>query len=544
MPEAADDNTRYITTPIYYVNDKPHIGHVFTTTLADVYARHQRACGRNVFFLTGTDEHATKVVDSAAEHGVTPLQWADQNATAFQEVFAELQLSFDDFIRTSQERHKSKVVRYIRTLMDSGDVYLGKYEGWYDANQEEYVPDNKAREQNHLSAITGKPLVRKTEDNYFFKLSAYRQALLDHYAAHPEFVKPEARRNEIINRIQEAGDVPITRTGMGEWGIKVPGDEKHTIYVWIDALFNYLTTVDTNDRRAFWSSAPIHTLAKDILWFHAAIWPAMLMAMGKCEGYQWVKQPRLIYAHSFWISEGQKMSKSLGNFIDLAAIRNYVSTYGLDALRWYMITQGPLETTDANFSSQHFHDVYHADLVNTVGNCASRVTAMIGKYFDGEVPGETSKRPNIQTSKDAGAMNASSASDFDLPAAAKRALEQSMDAMEAFDLAGAAAAGIGLLRRVDAFINATEPFKVAKDPARKDELATILYQCAESVRIASVLLSPVLIAKMPDLWSALGVSGPSAESPLPSLAQWSGLKPGTKIQKVALYPRVEAAQPQ
>jgi methionyl-tRNA synthetase len=526
MPE-----THYITTPIYYVNDRPHIGHVFTTTLADVYARYQRARGSDVFFLTGTDEHATKVVEAAQQRGLSPQAWADQNAAAFQQTFTDLQLSFDDFIRTSQERHTSRVVRYFSALRDSGDVYLGQYEGWYDANQEEYIPDNKARELDYKSPITGKPLVRKTEQNYFFRLSAYRQQVLDYFKEHPDFVKPEARRNEIVNRIAEAEDVPISRTGMGEWGIRVPGDESHTIYVWIDALFNYLTAVDTDDRRHFWKSAPIHALAKDILWFHAAIWPAMLMALRKCKGYEWIGLPKLIYSHSFWISEGQKMSKSLGNFIDLEAISHYVTTYGLDALRWYLVTQGPLGAQDSNFSAAHFHKMYADDLVNTVGNCASRVTAMIGKYFDGVVPEVGSQRSDVR----------GQSGGIDLPAAAVEAVRRVDAAMKAFDLAAAASEGIGLLRKVDAFINATEPFKVAKDPSRKDELAMILYQCIESVRIASLLLSPVLIARMPELWSALGVAAPSRDAPLGEMTRWGGLKPGTKVQKVALYPRIESA---
>ncbi len=236
----------YVTTPIYYVNDRPHIGHVYTTTIADIAARFHRLCGDEVFFLTGTDEHAAKVVDSAAEHGVTAQQWADQNAKAFQDTFAKLGIRNDDFIRTSQERHKVKVQQYVGELLETGDVYLGDYEGWYDAGQEEYLPENKAKEYEFKSPINGKPLVRKKEKNYFFRLSKYSDALLKLLEERPEFVHPDVRRNEVRNRIREGlNDVPISRAGASEWGIRVPGDAQHTIYVWIDALFNYLSTVDT-----------------------------------------------------------------------------------------------------------------------------------------------------------------------------------------------------------------------------------------------------------------------------------------------------------
>ncbi|MEM7576592.1 MAG: methionine--tRNA ligase [Planctomycetota bacterium] len=266
-------STCYVTTPIYYVNDKPHLGHVYTTTVADVVARYHRLKGDDTFFLTGVDEHAAKVSDKAAEHGLTPQQWADQNAAAFQDTFDKLDLQYDDFVRTSSDQHKTKVTEYVAALLKSGDVYEGQYEGWYDAGQEEYVPENKAKDQDYKSDVNGKPLVKKTEKNYFFRLSAYREQLLAHFEQHPDFVKPDARRNEIVNRIKEMQDVPISRTGANGWGIPVPGDEEQTIYVWIDALFNYLTYVDTPDRRHYWTSGggATHFIAKDILWFHAAI---------------------------------------------------------------------------------------------------------------------------------------------------------------------------------------------------------------------------------------------------------------------------------
>lgn len=527
----------YLTTPIYYVNDKPHIGHAYTTTLCDVAARFMRFLGRDVFYLTGTDEHAAKVVDSAAQRGLTPQQWADQNAAAFQDAFRLLHITNDDFIRTTQERHKTRVARYVRALMDSGDVYLGDFEGWYDAGQEEYVTDSKAKEYGYRSPINGKPLVRRKEHNYFFRLSAYRDpllALLERREAVDSAtfdVKPEPRRNEIIARIREMEDVPISRTGGGgaDWGIRIPGDEQHTIYVWIDALFNYLSTVDTDERRKYWACGPIHVIAKDILWFHAAIWPAMLLALRTRPGYEWVTLPRYVYCHSFWISEGQKMSKSLGNFIDLPTIEQYLRTYSLDGWRYYMVTQGPLGATDSDFSAAHFHGVYHTDLVNTVGNCASRVTAMIGKYFDGAVPAEMT--PDRHTLPG-----------FDLPASAHEAVETAIAAIDRFDLAEVTAAAIALIRRVDAFINATEPFKMARDPSRLPQVGSILYQCLEAVRIATLLLWCVMPDAASVFWRAIGRGDiDPTKGGLIELARWGGLKAGQTVEKVALFPRVEHA---
>jgi len=525
----------YITTPIYYVNDKPHIGHGYTTTLCDVAARFMRFAGRDVFFLTGTDEHAAKVVDSAKERGLTPQQWADQNAQAFREAFALLGISNDDFVRTTEDRHKSRVQTYVAELMQSGDVYLGDFEGWYDAGQEEYVTDGKAKEFDYKSPINGKPLVRRKEHNYFFRLSAYREQLLKMLEKGERVdgaafdVLPASRKNEIISRIREMEDVPISRTGTLDWGIRIPGDGQHTIYVWIDALFNYLSIVDTPERRKYWPGA-IHVIAKDILWFHAAIWPAMLLALRRRAGYEWVNLPRYVYSHSFWISEGQKMSKSLGNFIDLPTIQSYLDRYSLDAWRYYMTTQGPLGSTDADFSAAHFRGVYDTDLKNTVGNCASRVTAMIGKYFAGSAPSETGANGSRMDVLDWG-----------WPGRAKSAVEKAFTAMESFDLGGAAASAVSLVRDVDAFINASEPFKRAKDPAKMLEVAAILYQCAEAVRIASCLLWPVMPGKMESLWRALGQAIDPKRGGLRELTTWGALKPGTKIEKVALFPPVEEA---
>ncbi len=523
----------YVTTPIYYVNDKPHIGHVYSTTVADVLARYHRLKGDEVFFLTGVDEHAAKVSDAAAQRGLTPQEWADQNAAVFSDTFTRLGMTHGDFVRTSSDHHKKKVTEYVSALLKSGDIYAGDYEGWYDAGQEEYVPANKAEEYGFKSPINGKPLVRKKEKNYFFKLKSYRQELLAHFDANPDFVQPDARRNEIKNRITEMEDVPISRSGTGGWGIPVPGDPTQTIYVWIDALFNYLTYVDTDERRKFWESGATHIIAKDILWFHAAIWPALLLALRKCDGYGWVRLPQQVYAHSFWISEGQKMSKSLGNFIDLEKLDHYVNTFSLDALRYYLATSGPLGTNDSDFAEAKFIEVYNTDLANTLGNCFSRVANMTQKYFAGKVP----------------AVGAPVTESQSYDQSATTALRDAMASLERSDLAGGANAGLALVRAVDGYIEATQPFKRAKDPAKLGEVATILYHCAEALRIASVLLWPMIPQRCEMIWQRLGLDyaaqmqANQGRGQLEAWAQWGGLQPGTALQTGgALFMRHEAGK--
>ncbi len=538
----------YITTPIYYVNDKPHIGHCYTTLIADVAARFQRLIRgepnpgiggigvppvSSVFLLTGTDEHADKVVTSAVAHDTTPQAWADQNAAAFKAAFAFMNISNNDFIRTTEPRHKDRVVQYIQELQKTGDIYKGEYTGWYDEGQEEYVTETTARENDFKSAINKKPLVKRTEPCYFFKLGQYQARLRELIESNTLRIAPDARKNEVLGRLKPPAvlnDVPISRPVTSDpatqWGIKVPGDPANRIYVWIDALFNYLSTVDTPDRKHFWPPAA-HFLGKDILWFHAVIWPAMLLALKR-------PLPACIYGHGWWVSEGQKMSKSLGNFIDLPKLQAYASRYSLDALRWYLATQGPLGGNDADFSHAKFVEVYNADLANGIGNCASRVSNMIAKYFDGKLP----------------SPGAGPSTPYDWATIASRAATNSATAIAAIDLAGALAQAVELIKQVDGYINATEPFKLAKkleaDPSLRPQLAAILFNCAEGVRIASLLFSAAMPTKMADLWKRWNCT-PALGIPLADLCKWGGphsLKPGTPIEKGdALFMRADPAEP-
>lgn len=536
MPDATRERDFYVTTPIYYVNDRPHIGHVYTTTVADMLARLHRLRGEATFFLTGTDEHAAKVVDAAEARGLTPQEWADRNAAEFQATFERLGISNDDFVRTSQDRHKTKVIGYLRQLIASGDVYLGEYEGWYDEGQEEYVPEMRAKELDYKSPVTGKPLVRKKEHNDFFALSKYTDQLRrllegEEVDGQRFIVQPEARRNEILSRIRDGlNDVPVSRTGARGWGIPVPDQEGQTIYVWIDALFNYLSTVDTDERRHLWP-ADVHLIGKDILWFHAVIWPAMLMALGR-------PLPRRVYAHSWWVRPtGEdpdklpiKMSKSLGNIVSLEELDAYAAEFSLDALRYFLATQGPLGASDSLFAGERFTETYNADLANTLGNSVSRVTNMIGRYCEGSVPegdrqggfGNVSERPLEAVIEDYGS------------------------AADAVNLSGMARVAMDLVAGVDGYIERTQPFKLVKQEGKAAEVGAILYACAETLRLASLLLWPIMPWKCEELWRRMGLDYAAAMEAngglgrLDAWARWGLLQPGTPLEKGdPLFPRHE-----
>ncbi len=464
----------YITTPIYYVNDRPHIGSVYTTLVADVVARYQRMAGARVFFLTGTDEHAPKVVEAAVTHGVAPLAWADRHAAAFQRAFAGYGITNDDFIRTTEPRHVEWTRAYLAALRESGDVYPGRYEGWYDAGQEEYVPEARAAAYDFRSPVTGRPLVRRQEDNYFFRLSAYADELLHLLERWPDFVQPDARRNEVTERIREGlHDIPISRAG-SDWGISMPGDERHTAYVWIDALFNYLSAIDTDERRVFWP-ADVHLIAKDILWFHAVIWPALLLALRRLHGYEWVELPRRVYAHSFWVSDGQKMSKSLGNFVDLERLDRCRQLVGLDGLRYFLASQGPLGISDRDFTEARLIEVYNAALANLFGNLVQRTIALLSRYINGVVPSPGPlEAPDERLRAEADALPRRLAAAFD-----GLAVDQAAEDVMSFATAA------------NRYAEETAPWHLARAD-RSERIATVLYHLTEAARLAAWYLSPFI----------------------------------------------------
>ncbi|NER59706.1 methionine--tRNA ligase [Pseudomonas sp. MAFF212428] len=491
----------YITTPIYYVNDAPHIGHVFSTLLADMAARLAHLEGHATFLLTGTDEHSTKVTEAAHANGLPVAQWADNKSSAFKSAFQHFNIHFDDFIRTSEARHKAHVTRRIEQLITTGDVYLGEYSGWYDAGQEEYIPELKAKQYNYISPINKKPLIQRSESNYFFRLSHYQAPLLALLEQAELHIQPPSRSAEIVARIKEGlNDIPISRRSSETWGIPIPGDEAHIVYVWIDALFNYLTVVDNDELRGFWP-ADTHVVGKDILWFHAVIWPALLMALQKVEGNQWLALPKRILAHGFWIREGEKMSKSLGNFVGMADLEHYCEQFGVDGTRFYLASAGPVGANDSDFAHARFIESYNANLANTVGNCFNRVVGMVKRYFDGQVP--------------AAALQ---------PSAFDQEIAQLSDAARekgnACQFDRMIAHALAIFRTIDQYVNHTEPYRLIKQPENRQHVGEILYACLSALRLGALALWPVMPASMEALLRSLGcLQDSAAPSPYATCAK-------------------------
>jgi methionyl-tRNA synthetase len=364
--------TFYITTPIYYPNGEPHLGHAYTTICADVIARYHRLAGDDTFLLTGTDEHGIKMVKTAAERGVEPRRLADEMVAVFENLWKEIHITHDDFIRTSSERHKTAVQEIVRRLQANGDIYLGSYEGWYDEGQEEFVTETEAKERKYL-AFNRKPLVRYSEPTYYFRLSKYAARVQQHIESRPEFIAPESRRNEVLSKLKMGvEDLSVSRATL-KWGIPLPHDPGHVLYVWIDALSNYITALgygSANDSlfRNYWP-ADVHLIGKEIMWFHTVYWPAMLFSLA-------LEPPRQVFAHGWWTADGRKMSKTEGNFIDLERLRALIATYGLDTLRFYLLRAAPFGA-DLDFNDADFVRSFN-ELANVLGNCLNRTINMIG----------------------------------------------------------------------------------------------------------------------------------------------------------------------
>ena len=515
------NETYYVTTPIYYVNDVPHIGHSYTTIAADVLARFWRAAGRDVRFLTGTDEHGVKIVKASEEKGTTPRQLADDVVVHFQDLWRDLNVSNDDFIRTTQDRHERRVQALVQTLVDRDEIYLGKYEGLYDEGQEEYVTESAARENDYKSPITGKPLVRYSEENWFFRLSKWVPTLIEYIEANPDFVQPTARRNEVLSKLKQGvEDLCISRNkNKLPWGIEMPNDPSHVVYVWIDALSNYYTALGLPEigdefdggHEKYWP-CDVHLIGKDILWFHAVYWPCMLMALD-------IPLPKCVFAHGWWTSEGKKMSKSLGNFISRETIAEICREYSRDVYRYFLLRAVSFGA-DGDFSRQSLKTRYNAELANTVGNLLSRTVKMIGNYFDGAVPAADEGGQAEQEIRAAAA---------DLTGSATEAMERCRFHVYLDKILALAAA-------TNRYIDATQPFKLAKDPAQRDRLATILYTCAEAVRLVLLYLQPLMPEAAVGGLAQLGCD--SAAGPLAETGRWGIIPPGTKTTKSeGLFPR-------
>ena len=507
----------YLTTPIYYVNDAPHIGHAYTTVAGDVLTRWHRQRGEGVWFLTGTDEHGQKVLNTAEKNGVAPQDWCDRLVEdAWKPVWKALNIANDDFIRTTEPRHMERVQRFLSGLKDQGHIYSGKYEGPYCIGCEEFKLPGDLLEGG-LCPIHSKPCEIVSEENWFFRLSAFVPQLLEHYKNDPSACEPASARNEVISFLEgEVQDLSISRSTF-DWGIPVPWDTKQVIYVWFDALLNYASAVGIGDepgtpgaeKFAKTWPADVHLVGKDILRFHAVIWPAMLMAAG-------VALPKKVFAHGWLLVGGEKMSKSKLTGIAPADITDH---FGVDAFRYYFLRAIPFGS-DGSFSWEDMAARYTSELANDFGNLASRLIAMIEKYCAGAIPA---------VAHDAG-----------LEAALAETVAKADAAMVALDFQGGINTIMEFCKRVNGYVTEREPWIVAKDESRTTELNEILYNTADSIRALAVLLYPVMPATCQTLWTSLGMSGDIAGEKISDVATWGQIKPGTKVTKGAvLFPRLE-----
>ncbi len=504
MPDAY-----YVTTPIYYVNADLHIGGAYTTLAADVLARYNRLKGLRTMFLTGSDEHGQKIEQSAREQGTTPKELADRIVGRFEEVWKQLEITNDDFIRTTDPRHEATVQAFFRLLLDKGDIYKGIYSGLYCVPCERYLKESELEDGN--CPVCKRPPTTLDEENYFFRMSAYQDAILRHYEENPEFVEPESRRNEVLSRIRMGlEDVSVSRSTF-TWGIPMPGDSKHIIWVWFDALINYISALGWPENKekfdTFWPEA-VHLMGKDIIWFHCVIWPCMLIAAG-------LTPPKKIFAHGWWTIDGDKISKSKGNVI---YPRDVVEKYGLDQFRYFMLREIPFGA-DGDFSYAALAGRINAELADDLGNLLSRTLAMVDKFFGGEVPSPAAGiGPELQQS----ASGLFADVDAQLEHLAfSRALDRIWD----------------LARLCNKFIDDEKPWTLKKQ-GETEKLGGVLYALLESLRILSWAIEPLMPASAREMRRQLGV--PDEEGILAETMTWGRLKPGTKIARgESLFPKVD-----
>ena len=518
--------TYSFTTPIYYVNAAPHLGTAYTTVAADTVARYQRMNGYDVAFITGMDEHGQKVADTAASKGMTPQEWCDSMEPAFRDAWKMLNITYTDFVRTTEPRHARTVQKFWTDLYEKGYLYKSSYEGWYCVHEETYYAESdllKDEDGVFVCPDCKRPVQHASgEENWFFKLSDFAQPLLDFYEENPDFIRPETRKNEIVSFIKSGlKDLSISRSTF-DWGVPLPFDEGHVAYVWADALLAYLTGIGYGQEETrpgeFDARWPMqyHFVGKDITRFHCVIWPAMLMAAG-------LPITHTVFGHGFLMVGGEKMSKSKGNGIKPADL---IAIYGVDAYRYYFMSDVRFGS-DGNISIERMTQVYNADLANTWGNLCSRVPGMNSKYFDGVVPSVPESAAALVKINPLREIADGLYAKYD-------------DCMSKVDFTGAVEAVQALAHRANLYIDETEPFRMAKDPERADELAAVMYNLLEAIRIIALYLAPFMPNTSAEVYKRLGLGDITSVTDIEAATKWGLLPAGNAVEKgEALFPRLD-----
>ena len=501
----------YITTPIYYVNDVPHIGHAYTTIAADILARWKRSSGYDVFFLTGTDEHGLKIQRAAERACEKPKQFVDALVKKWRTIFDKLNISYDDWIRTTDPKHEKTVQEIIKKINSNGDIYRGKYKGEYCVGCEKYLVEDEI--VGGLCKIHKKPVEHLEEETYFFKMSKYAGKLAELYKKNPQLIQPKGKLEEIRHRILTEGlkDLSITRT-MFDWGVPFPLDKKYVVYVWIDALTNYISALgwpQGEKFKKFWP-ADVHLMAKDILWFHTVLWHSMLLSAG-------IELPKVVFAHGWWTVEGEKMSKSLGNVVDPVKM---IDSYGADSFRYYIFREIPFGE-DGDFSERALITRINTDLANSLGNLVSRTLTLIEKFSKGKIP-----KPGKQNVEE-----------LDLNIAFDDKFRHASAHLEKFEFHHALDKIWEFIAAANKYVNDEKPWELAK--TKGEHLPTVLYNCAEALRIISALICPFMPETAEKIAEQLGIK----EVPKLTGLKWGGLKPGIKVKKgKILFEKIEETE--